>query len=1059
MDKLGQINNDNHTVCYRTHTKSKTKLPEPTTYSYQKKVESFFLCAFEHRIEIGRESFCELDPTISLLHFTIENGILYDYSKNGTYVNGKRVVHNVPLHEGDQICFAIHTIFYYPKFLISDLSFKDPKELFSTLTIQSIPMKQTISPPVLPSFSPLEAFLQKIESESISLIQSIAPSIMIFLSTTISILIQVFAQKQTITSILLSSITTLLMSFSFLSLGLFNVRLQKRKRKQQEEHRNTMYQNYIEERIQEIQKAFHQYVQSFDSFKEELSLYPLEQETIPIQIEWIPLSLPSLPKVNYQTRNDPLYTYAKEQLLQLDLKLPIFREIQKGQSVWIQCEKIEPLFDHLSTLSNRTSKWVFLEREPAYSILDSFCIEEGYLSIRSYEQATILLSKTESYWIVTSDEALLDERFCQEEHWTLLYCSLKKSEFPFDSIISRPFFLQKKTHARDVLPLNDSIKDAYIRSSNRSYSFPVGLEKGKLIWIDLQEGHLLIAGTTGSGKSEFISSLLLFGTYTYSSLDFQYILIDFKGGAFGQAFYGFPHCAGKITNLETEGMERFLLSLQAEIEERQVALARFQEESGKPANIHAYREQGNKMAHLWIVVDEFAQLKSRFPDAMSDLKEFARIGRSLGIHLILATQKPAGIVDEQIVSNSKYRICLKVHTAADSREMLMHEGASRLNRAGEFILQEGSRDKEVKGRSFYIHSSSSCLDSIRYVNQDLKQESLLNWVRKKVEARQEDSISIVMPMLGECSFSSLWLLDWPKQKKVYEAKLTYGQSALILCHEAQEKIVDSICAHETDVYIMHKNFEWKSLYFLLKEKKRATLVVFGTKDVERIVNIPFLKIYCLTSSYEARNEELYRLFTYRILSSFYDIDHARAFMQTYKISRKEFPMMNLAYKQTICSGIWSQAENQNSLAAPYPQIDQMFTLSQAKNYFSSYVLGYGSDCLPLVWQRKRPLLIAYAQAKKEEDLFYLMQIWRAQDPVLDICVGRIDERADVSIIQIQEGTLLDTKLVENMDLAWFGAGFNDYAYTFHKRSILEPYEMILFQEESIDCGACLHIYE
>ncbi len=111
MDKLGQINNDNHTVYYRTHTKSKTKLPEPTTYSYQKKVESFFLCAFEHRIEIGRESFCELDPTISLLHFTIENGILYDYSKNGTYVNGKRVVHNVPLHEGDQICFAIHTIF------------------------------------------------------------------------------------------------------------------------------------------------------------------------------------------------------------------------------------------------------------------------------------------------------------------------------------------------------------------------------------------------------------------------------------------------------------------------------------------------------------------------------------------------------------------------------------------------------------------------------------------------------------------------------------------------------------------------------------------------------------------------------------------------------------------------------------------------------------------------------------------------------------------------------------------------------------------------------------
>ena len=94
--------------------------------------------------------------------------------------------------------------------------------------------------------------------------------------------------------------------------------------------------------------------------------------------------------------------------------------------------------------------------------------------------------------------------------------------------------------------------------------------------------------------------------------------------------------------------------------------------------------------HLFIISDEFAELKKEQPDFMKELVSVSRIGRSLGVHLILATQKPAGVVDEQIISNSKFKLCLKVQNESDSKEILKTGDAAGLTLPGRAYLQVGN---------------------------------------------------------------------------------------------------------------------------------------------------------------------------------------------------------------------------------------------------------------------------------------------------------------------------------------------------------------------------------
>lgn len=231
---------------------------------------------------------------------------------------------------------------------------------------------------------------------------------------------------------------------------------------------------------------------------------------------------------------------------------------------------------------------------------------------------------------------------------------------------------------------------------------PIGINShGDMSMLDVHEKyhgpHGLIAGMTGSGKSEFIMTMILSMAVNYHPYEVSFVLIDYKGGGMANAFIGMPHLAGTITNLDGASMTRSMEAIQAELSRRQRVFGEVESNLNiSPMNIYKYQmlyregRVSEPMPHLMIISDEFAELKAQQPDFMEKLVSAARIGRSLGVHLILATQKPSGVVDPQIWSNSKFKICLKVQDAPDSNEMLKKPDAADLVEVGRYYLQVGN---------------------------------------------------------------------------------------------------------------------------------------------------------------------------------------------------------------------------------------------------------------------------------------------------------------------------------------------------------------------------------
>ncbi len=256
--------------------------------------------------------------------------------------------------------------------------------------------------------------------------------------------------------------------------------------------------------------------------------------------------------------------------------------------------------------------------------------------------------------------------------------------------------------------LNDPTKSLKALIGIDSYKSP--------IYLDLHEKahgpHGLIAGTTGSGKSEFIITYILSMALNYSPNEVAFILIDYKGGGLAGAFENkknnirLPHLAGTITNLDKNELNRTLVSIDSELKRRQQKFNEAREELGESTmDIYKYqrlfreKKLTKPIPHLFIICDEFAELKSQQPDFMDNLISAARIGRSLGVHLILATQKPSGVVNDQIWSNTKFRVCLKVADNADSNEMIKKPDAATITNAGRFYLQVGYDEIYVLGQS------------------------------------------------------------------------------------------------------------------------------------------------------------------------------------------------------------------------------------------------------------------------------------------------------------------------------------------------------------------------
>lgn len=210
-------------------------------------------------------------------------------------------------------------------------------------------------------------------------------------------------------------------------------------------------------------------------------------------------------------------------------------------------------------------------------------------------------------------------------------------------------------------------------STRRSLHVPLGRAASTrgtaVLGVDLVEDgpHALVAGTTGSGKSELLRTMVLGAALHHDPDRVHFLLVDYKGGAAFGPLTELPHTVGLITDLTPELATRALVSLRAEVRRREQELATTgRSEWAGPA--------------LVVVVDEFATLARELPDFVDGVVDLAQRGRSLGVHLVLATQRPAGVVTDAIRANTSLRVALRVTDEDESRDVVDDPAAATLPR-------------------------------------------------------------------------------------------------------------------------------------------------------------------------------------------------------------------------------------------------------------------------------------------------------------------------------------------------------------------------------------------
>lgn len=302
----------------------------------------------------------------------------------------------------------------------------------------------------------------------------------------------------------------------------------------------------------------------------------------------------------------------------------------------------------------------------------------------------------------------------------------------------------------------------------RTLAVPIGRDdSGALVYLNLHDRddpngqpshgpHGLVAGATGSGKSELLQTLIASLAAHFSPEIISFLLVDYKGGGTADVFKDLPHVAGIVTNLADESLsQRALLALQSEIQRRQ---ERFQQAGVNYIDDYQRLQSKDRalapVPRLVIIVDEFAELAQNQPEFIRQLVRIARIGRSLGVHLILATQKPSGVVNDQIWSNSRFRICLRVESPADSNDMLKRPDAARLTRSGQAYLQVGSdeiflRFQAAYANAPYVEGAADLVEPVFEVELDGRRRLLSAVVSRTQRASDQTQLKALVQHISE----------------------------------------------------------------------------------------------------------------------------------------------------------------------------------------------------------------------------------------------------------------------------------------------------------------------
>ena len=463
------------------------------------------------------------------------------------------------------------------------------------------------------------------------------------------------------------------------------------------------------------------------------------------------------------------------------------------------------IIDKILNQKDKKTGFSFMTFAPKITDVPDCC---SYFVDFQSEKSTLFQSEMDEGSIMSFTPELVNTRINVSQCISLINNTPIKSNTEMNAMLPDKLGFLEMNNVGTVEQLN-SVNRWKTSQIVNTLAAPIGVDaNGNILLLDLHEKkhgpHGLIAGMTGSGKSEFIVTYILSLAVNYSPDEVQFVLIDYKGGGLAGAFENrktgikLPHLVGTITNLDKSSMNRTLVSIKSELERRQRVFNEAKEQLNTGTiDIYKYqklvREGSLKdpMSHLFIICDEFAELKAQQPDFMDELVSAARIGRSLGIHLILATQKPSGVVDDQIWSNSKFKVCCKVQTADDSKEMIRRDDAAYIKESGRFYLQVGYDEIFVKGQSAYTGTQYVPSDTV--VTNDNSREDIeflddlgnvVNTIKmgNDVSTTQTDlgdELGNVLKYLINCAkeigFTNkqLWLDNVPEQLYLYNLYKKY----------------------------------------------------------------------------------------------------------------------------------------------------------------------------------------------------------------------------------------------------------------------------------------------
>ncbi|WP_369211614.1 FtsK/SpoIIIE domain-containing protein [Streptomyces flavofungini] len=225
---------------------------------------------------------------------------------------------------------------------------------------------------------------------------------------------------------------------------------------------------------------------------------------------------------------------------------------------------------------------------------------------------------------------------------------------------------------------------------------PIGIAADGPFVLDIRRDgpHALIAGTTGAGKSELLQTIITSLAVGNTPDSLNFVLIDYKGGSAFLDCARLPHTVGMVSDLDAHLTERALASLAAELKRREEILFEAETKDIEDYNdARRLRPALEPMPRLMLVIDEFASLVAELPDFIAGLVDIARRGRSLGVHLMLATQRPAGVVSADIRANTNLRIALRVTNGEESRDVIDSPDSGHISKAtpGRCYVRSGAQ--------------------------------------------------------------------------------------------------------------------------------------------------------------------------------------------------------------------------------------------------------------------------------------------------------------------------------------------------------------------------------